>query len=74
MDLKTQYFQNVNYTEIHIWLQWLRYKNSSRILMGFDTLILNYLQKFKGKNNHKRKKKMESHYSDVRAYYRFIVI
>ena len=63
MELMTQYSQNVNSTEIHIWLQCLPYKNSSRILMGFDTLILNYLQKFKGQKKIIKEKKMKSHYS-----------
>lgn len=49
MDLKIQYFHNVNSLKIHIELQCLPYKNSSRIIMEFDTLISNNLQNYRAK-------------------------
>ena len=56
----TLYCKDINSSKIHIQLQCFLYKNYSRILVEFDTLILNYIWKCKvyRQENHKKESRL----------------
>lgn len=76
MDLNTQYCQVADSPKIYVQFQCFLYKNSSRILVEFDTLILNYLQKCKGQNRQKIIKKNKDGgitLRNVKTHYKLVV-